>query len=70
VVRAAPRLSFLVAKPAGATAAGTREQKRPERLRLDGIFVGDHLKPAGPYPESMVGLAVAPSPSASTSASA
>ena len=23
---------------------------------LDGIFLGDHLKPAGPYPESMVVL--------------
>src|ERR671934_1183910 len=41
-------------------AAETREQARhAERLGLDGIFVGDHLKPAGPYPESMVVLAAA-----------
>ena len=33
-------------------AADTPEQARhAERLGLDGIFVGDHLKPAGPYPE-------------------
>src|ERR671937_3073591 len=40
--------------------ADTREQARyAERLGLDGIFVGDHLKPAGPYPESLVVLAAA-----------
>jgi alkanesulfonate monooxygenase SsuD/methylene tetrahydromethanopterin reductase-like flavin-dependent oxidoreductase (luciferase family) len=45
---------------ADGTAAGTREQARyAEQLGLDGIFVGDHLKPAGPYPESMVVLAAA-----------
>jgi alkanesulfonate monooxygenase SsuD/methylene tetrahydromethanopterin reductase-like flavin-dependent oxidoreductase (luciferase family) len=41
-------------------AADTREQARhAEGLGLDGIFVGDHLKPAGPYPESLVVLAAA-----------
>jgi alkanesulfonate monooxygenase SsuD/methylene tetrahydromethanopterin reductase-like flavin-dependent oxidoreductase (luciferase family) len=45
---------------ADGTAADTREQARyAERLGLDGIFVGDHLKPAGPYPESVVVLAAA-----------
>jgi alkanesulfonate monooxygenase SsuD/methylene tetrahydromethanopterin reductase-like flavin-dependent oxidoreductase (luciferase family) len=45
---------------ADGTAADTREQARHvERLGLDGIFVGDHLKPAGPYPESIVVLAAA-----------
>jgi hypothetical protein len=35
-------------------AADTREQARhAERLGLDGIFVGDHLEPAGLYPESV-----------------
>jgi alkanesulfonate monooxygenase SsuD/methylene tetrahydromethanopterin reductase-like flavin-dependent oxidoreductase (luciferase family) len=56
------RLKLAVMLQAGAdgTAAGTREQARhAEQLGLDGIFVGDHLKPAGPYPESMVVLAAA-----------
>jgi alkanesulfonate monooxygenase SsuD/methylene tetrahydromethanopterin reductase-like flavin-dependent oxidoreductase (luciferase family) len=45
---------------ADGTATDTREQARhAERLGLDGIFIGDHLKPAGPYPESMVVLAAA-----------
>ena len=43
---------------ADGTAADTPEQARyAERLGLDGIFVGDHLKPAAPYPESLVVLA-------------
>ena len=56
------RLKIAVRLHPGAdgTAADTREQARhAERLGLDGIFVGDHLKPAGPYPESMVVLAAA-----------
>jgi alkanesulfonate monooxygenase SsuD/methylene tetrahydromethanopterin reductase-like flavin-dependent oxidoreductase (luciferase family) len=56
------RLKIAVMLHAGAdgTAAGTREQARhAEQLGLDGIFVGDHLKPAGPYPESIVALAAA-----------
>jgi alkanesulfonate monooxygenase SsuD/methylene tetrahydromethanopterin reductase-like flavin-dependent oxidoreductase (luciferase family) len=45
---------------ADGTAADVAEQARhAEQLGLDGIFVGDHLKPAGPYPESMVVLAAA-----------
>ena len=41
-------------------ATDTPEQaQHAERLGLDGIFVGDHLKPAGPYPESVVVLAAA-----------
>jgi alkanesulfonate monooxygenase SsuD/methylene tetrahydromethanopterin reductase-like flavin-dependent oxidoreductase (luciferase family) len=45
---------------ADGTAADAPEQARhAEQLGLDGIFVGDHLKPAGPYPESMVVLAAA-----------
>jgi alkanesulfonate monooxygenase SsuD/methylene tetrahydromethanopterin reductase-like flavin-dependent oxidoreductase (luciferase family) len=45
---------------ADGTAADVREQARhAERLGLDGIFIGDHLKPAGPYPESLVVLAAA-----------
>jgi len=56
------RLKVAVMLQAGAdgTAAGTREQARyAEQLGLDGIFVGDHLKPAGPYAESTVVLAAA-----------
>jgi hypothetical protein len=34
-------------------------QPRASVRGLDGIFVGDQLKPAGPYPESMVVLAAA-----------
>jgi alkanesulfonate monooxygenase SsuD/methylene tetrahydromethanopterin reductase-like flavin-dependent oxidoreductase (luciferase family) len=42
------------------TAVDVPEQARhAEQLGLDGIFVGNHLKPAGPYPESMVVLAAA-----------
>ncbi len=45
---------------ADATAADVPEQARhAEQLGLDGVFVGDHLKAAGPYPESMVVLAAA-----------
>jgi alkanesulfonate monooxygenase SsuD/methylene tetrahydromethanopterin reductase-like flavin-dependent oxidoreductase (luciferase family) len=56
------RLKIGVMLHAGAEgrAADTPEQARhAERLGLDGIFVGDHLKPAGPYPESVVVLAAA-----------
>jgi alkanesulfonate monooxygenase SsuD/methylene tetrahydromethanopterin reductase-like flavin-dependent oxidoreductase (luciferase family) len=56
------RLKIGVMLHAGADgrAADTPEQARhAERLGLDGIFVGDHLKPAGPYPESVVVLAAA-----------
>jgi alkanesulfonate monooxygenase SsuD/methylene tetrahydromethanopterin reductase-like flavin-dependent oxidoreductase (luciferase family) len=45
------RLKIAVRLQPGAdgTAAETVEQARhAERLGLDGIFVGDHLKPAGP----------------------
>ena len=56
------RLKIAVMLHAGGdgTAADTPAQARhAERLGLDGIFVGDHLKPAGPYPESVVVLAAA-----------
>jgi alkanesulfonate monooxygenase SsuD/methylene tetrahydromethanopterin reductase-like flavin-dependent oxidoreductase (luciferase family) len=54
------RLKVAVRLHAGAdgTAADAPEHARhAEQLGLDGIFVGDHLKPAGAYPESMVVLA-------------
>jgi alkanesulfonate monooxygenase SsuD/methylene tetrahydromethanopterin reductase-like flavin-dependent oxidoreductase (luciferase family) len=55
-----PKIAVRLHPGADGTAADTREQARhAERLGLDGIFVGDHLKPAGPYPESMVVLAAA-----------
>jgi alkanesulfonate monooxygenase SsuD/methylene tetrahydromethanopterin reductase-like flavin-dependent oxidoreductase (luciferase family) len=56
------RLSIgVMARPGAAgTAADIADQARhAERLGLDGLFIGDHLKPAGPYPESMVLLAAA-----------
>jgi len=56
------RLKIGVMLHAGADgrAADTPEQARhAERLGLDGIFVGDHLNPAGPYSESVVVLAAA-----------
>ena len=56
------RLKIGVMLHAGADgrAANTPEQARhAERLGLDGNFVGDHLKPAGPYPDSVVVLAAA-----------
>ncbi len=54
------KVAVMLQPGADGTAAGTREQARyAEQLGLDGIFVGDHLKPAGPYPESMVVLAAA-----------
>jgi alkanesulfonate monooxygenase SsuD/methylene tetrahydromethanopterin reductase-like flavin-dependent oxidoreductase (luciferase family) len=56
------RLKVAVRLQPGAdgTAAETREQARhAERLGLDGIFIGDHLRPAGPYPDSIVVLAAA-----------
>src|SRR5215207_8763202 len=54
------KVAVMLRPGADGTAAGTREQARyAEQLGLDGIFVGDHLKPAGPYPESMVVLAAA-----------
>ena len=54
------KVAMMLQPGADGTAAGTREQARyAEQLGLDGIFVGDHLKPAGPYPESMVVLAAA-----------
>jgi alkanesulfonate monooxygenase SsuD/methylene tetrahydromethanopterin reductase-like flavin-dependent oxidoreductase (luciferase family) len=43
----------------GAAAEVPEQARHAERLGLDGIFMGDHLKPAGPYPESMVVLAAA-----------
>jgi alkanesulfonate monooxygenase SsuD/methylene tetrahydromethanopterin reductase-like flavin-dependent oxidoreductase (luciferase family) len=47
-------------QPGNDGAADVPEQARyAEQLGLDGIFMGDHLKPAGPYPESMVVLAAA-----------
>ena len=51
---------------------GIREQARhAERLDLDGILVGDHLKPAGPDPENVVVPATAAGiTEASTSVSA
>jgi alkanesulfonate monooxygenase SsuD/methylene tetrahydromethanopterin reductase-like flavin-dependent oxidoreductase (luciferase family) len=53
-------IGVTLAPGADGTATATREQARyAERLGLDGIFVGDHLKPAGPYPESVVVLATA-----------
>jgi alcohol dehydrogenase-like protein len=43
------KVAVMLQPGADGTAAGTREQARyAEQLRLDGIFVGDHLKPAGP----------------------
>jgi alkanesulfonate monooxygenase SsuD/methylene tetrahydromethanopterin reductase-like flavin-dependent oxidoreductase (luciferase family) len=54
------KIAVMVHTGADGTAADTPEQARyAERLGLDGIFVGDHLKPAGPYPESLVVLAAA-----------
>ena len=56
------RLKVAVRLQPGAdgTAADVPEQARhAEQLGLDGVFVGDHLKPAGPYPESLVVLAAA-----------
>jgi alkanesulfonate monooxygenase SsuD/methylene tetrahydromethanopterin reductase-like flavin-dependent oxidoreductase (luciferase family) len=54
------KVAVMLRTAADGTAAGTREQARyAEQLGLDGIFVGDHLKPSGPYPESMVVLAAA-----------
>ena len=56
------RLSIGVMLRPGAdgTAANTREQARhAEQLGLDGVFIGDHLTPARPYPESLVTLAAA-----------
>jgi alkanesulfonate monooxygenase SsuD/methylene tetrahydromethanopterin reductase-like flavin-dependent oxidoreductase (luciferase family) len=54
------KVAVILQPGADGTAAGTREQARyAEQLGLDCIFVGDHLKPAGPYPESMVVLAAA-----------
>jgi alkanesulfonate monooxygenase SsuD/methylene tetrahydromethanopterin reductase-like flavin-dependent oxidoreductase (luciferase family) len=54
------KIAVMLQPGADGTAAGTREQARhAKRLGLDGLFVGDHLKPAGPYPESVVVLAAA-----------
>ena len=54
------KIGVMVHAGADGRAADTPEQARhAERLGLDGIFVGDHLKPAGPYPESVVVLAAA-----------
>jgi len=54
------KVAVMLQPGADGAAAGTREQARyAEQLGLDSIFVGDHLKPAGPYPESMVVLAAA-----------
>jgi alkanesulfonate monooxygenase SsuD/methylene tetrahydromethanopterin reductase-like flavin-dependent oxidoreductase (luciferase family) len=58
----APRLKIGVRLHPGADgrAVETAEQAEyAERLGLDGVFIGDHLKPAGPYPESTVVLAAA-----------
>jgi alkanesulfonate monooxygenase SsuD/methylene tetrahydromethanopterin reductase-like flavin-dependent oxidoreductase (luciferase family) len=42
------------------TPATVREQARhAEALGLDGVFIGDHLTPARPYPESLVVLSAA-----------
>jgi alkanesulfonate monooxygenase SsuD/methylene tetrahydromethanopterin reductase-like flavin-dependent oxidoreductase (luciferase family) len=43
----------------GEGGGGAQQARYAEQLGLDGIFVGDHLKPAGPYPESLVVLAAA-----------
>jgi alkanesulfonate monooxygenase SsuD/methylene tetrahydromethanopterin reductase-like flavin-dependent oxidoreductase (luciferase family) len=55
---------------ADGTAAYVPEQARhAEQLGLDGIFVGDHLKPAGPYPRAWsCSRPRSRAPSASTSA--
>lgn len=54
------KIGVMLHAGADGRAADTPEQARhAERLGLDGIFVGDHLKPAGPYPESVVVLATA-----------
>jgi alkanesulfonate monooxygenase SsuD/methylene tetrahydromethanopterin reductase-like flavin-dependent oxidoreductase (luciferase family) len=43
----------------GTGADACDQARHAEDLGLDGIFVGDHLKPAWPYPESTVVLAAA-----------